>query len=58
MFKYHSDMGHCFLIRSSGLKIVYIFFYFESFLYLGKMDLVLGKKVGYFQLGMGSKFGP
>ena len=38
-------------------KIFYIYIFFLLFL-IGISDMVLGKKCGYFRLGMGPKFGP
>ena len=58
VFKYHSDMGHCFsymLVEVVSKKNIYMFFYFSK---LGKTDMALGKKVDIFLFGMGPKFGP
>ena len=61
MFKYHSDYGSLFLISSSDLlkkskKKKKNFFFFLLFL-IGKIRHGIGKKGGYFGLGMGPKFG-
>ena len=61
VFKYRSDMGHCFSQvvvvskKSKKKRIFFLFFYFSK---LGKTDIVLGKKVAICLLGMGPKFGP
>ena len=50
------------LYKKSKKKIIIIIIiykhFFVTFLNWGKTDMVLGGKGGYFQLGMGPKFGP
>ena len=60
MFKYHSDMGHCFssiVEVSKKSKKKKKDFFFLLFL-IGKIRRGIGEKGGYFQLGMGPKFAP
>ena len=50
-------MGHCshikvVVVSTKKVKIISFFFFFFYSSYLGKSDIVLGKKGGYFQLGM------
>ena len=54
MFRYHSDMGHCFskvVVVSKKKKKKKIF------LYLGKTDMALGKKIAIFD-GNGAEIRP
>ena len=58
VFKYHSDMGHSFskevvVSKKSKKKD----FFFLLFL-IGKNRHGIGEKGGFFQSGMGRKFGP
>ena len=61
MFKYHSDMGHCFsyvvVVSKKGKKNIYVYIFF-TFLYLGKMDMELGKKVAIFAWEWGGNLAP
>ena len=65
MFKYHSDMGHCFsyvvvVSKESKKKNVFFFVFFLLLFFLEKRCYGhgIGKKDSYFQLGMGPKFRP
>ena len=63
MFKYHSDMGHCFSyvvvvlkkIKKIKIKTYFFIFYFSQ---LGKTDMVLGKKVAIFDWELGRNLAP
>ena len=49
-------MGHCFslIVAASKKKVNFYFFWGGG----GKIRHGIGKEGGYFQLGMGPKFGP
>ena len=49
---YHSDMGHCFSLVKKNI------FFFFTFLYLGKIDMVLGKKDAIFDWEWGQNLAP
>ena len=66
MFKYHSDMGHCFsyvvVVSKESKKKMFVFFCFVFyFSFFGKddvMDMVLGKKIAIFDWEWGRNSGP